>query len=847
MTTVEELLASWKEEPTIFENIAYWQKESAQSATLIDFPSSLHPILVASLKEQGIKNLYLHQWQAWQAIAEGKNVVVSTGTASGKTLCYNLPIIDGWLKYPDSTALFIFPTKALAQDQKQSLARLVQIVTKHSNGISNLKKIAVYDGDTPTHFRSGIRSQVQFLMTNPDMLHMAILPHHTLWQSFLTNLRYVVIDEIHTYRGVFGSHVANVLKRLTRVCKFYGADPQFILTSATIANPVELSERLIDEQVFPVDQDGSPHGSRNFLIYNPPVVNQELGLRRSILVEGVRLATDLLAYQVQSILFARSRRSVELILKELQEKTTQSNQVHGYRSGYLPEERRLIEDSLRRGESRAVVATNALELGIDIGSVNAIILVGYPGTIAATRQQAGRAGRRTGSSLAVLITSSGPLDQFLTRHPEYLFDRSPEQALINPNHILILLQHLRCAAFELPFHKEEGFGTVPNELFLELLAYLEQSGVIHNSADRFYWMADKYPADEVSLRSISAQPVLLEVFNNRDHPTLIGEVDNESATWMVHPQAIYLHEARMYQVEELNLEDNVARLVPVQTDYFTEPQTRISIEKLTLVDQLPVAGGNKYYGEILVTSQVIGFRRIQWVTRQVLGIYPLDMPVTQLRTTAYWISLDQMHVQSLADKGLWRNEPNHYGPNWNLQRNLARKRDQYTCMMCGEPEKGHAHHVHHKIPFRSFPSYLEANSLNNLVTLCPACHQKVEVNVRVRSGLAGLGYVLHQIAPLFLMCDVSDLGVHTDPQSPLSDGQPTVVIYDQIAAGIGLSEVIFSRHAELMEQALDLVTQCPCRDGCPSCVGPAGENGLGGKLETLAILSIFSGNDMQKE
>jgi DEAD/DEAH box helicase domain-containing protein len=769
----------------------------------------------------------------------GKNLAVVTGTASGKTLCYNLPILNTVMRDPQARALYIFPTKALAQDQQEGLAVFVGSATREQGKPDKEIKIAVYDGDTPSTARSIIRTQGRIIITNPDMLHTGILPHHTLWANFLRNLRYVVIDEMHTYRGVFGSHVANLIRRLKRVAAFYGSQPQFILTSATIANPEELGERLTECPLEIIRDDGSPHGPRHFVIYNPPLVDRNLGIRRSSLLEAVRLGSDLTANHLQTILFGRARRTVELILNYLRQNTPGDNdRVRGYRSGYLSSERREIERGLRDGSVTAVVATNALELGIDIGGMQASIIVGYPGSIAATHQQSGRAGRTTETALSLLVTSADPLDQFLAHHPEYLLDRTPEQALINPDNLLILLQHLRCAAFELPFRKGEHFGKVNPILLEDYLKLLLEGGELHESGERFYWMADKYPADQVSLRSASAETVILQA-GNEDGPRTIGKVDRESAAGMVHPEAVYLHDGLSYLVEDLDLEHSIARLRRIDLDYYTQPQSESTVEKVSQIAESKMRGCSRVHGEIKVITQVTGYRKIRWYTHENLGYGNLILPPTQLFTTAYWLALDEATVDQLRESGYWTNDANDYGPSWQTQRDRARERDHYSCQICGAPERGRVHHVHHKIPFRNFVSVEQANQLDNLVTLCPSCHRLAELAVRMRSGLAGLAHILGQLAPLFLMCDSADLGVHSNPQAPLAEGKPVIVIYDQVPAGIGFSERLYELHDELVKRASQLIRECECTDGCPSCVGPAGEAGLGGKQETLAILDLL--------
>ncbi|GAB4578784.1 MAG: hypothetical protein Fur0022_15210 [Anaerolineales bacterium] len=839
-----QLLSLWKTTPQIAENIAHWETIPPRTARVTDFPRDLHPALANALRTQGIHALYIHQAQAWEHARASRHVVIATGTASGKTLGYNLPILDHLLRHPDSRALYLFPTKSLAQDQLTQISNLQSQLSNTQYPIS----LSIYDGDTPRAHRPAIRENARIILSNPDMMHLGILPYHTSWVKFFRNLQFIVIDEMHTYRGVFGSHVANVLRRIKRIAAFYGAAPQFILTSATIANPVELAEKLIEAPVQLVRDDGSARGAQHFLIYNPPIIDEDLGIRRGILQESVYLTGDLLTYQVQTLLFGRSRRTVELMLRHLRETSltpplpnSPIPEIRSYRSGYLPAHRREIERGLREGTVRAVAATNALELGINIGGMGAVVLAGFPGTISGTWQQAGRAGRGSEESLAVLLTSANPLDQYLARHPEYFFARSPESALINPDNLLILLDHLRCAAFELPFRAGEGFGLVTGETVAEYLDFLAQTGELHPSKDKYFWTAQDYPAQRVSLRTASARRIILQAGYEEKLITL-GEVDGESAPWMVHPGAIYLHEAESYLVDELDLENGYARLRAVETDYYTEPSQETEVKLLELKQAASIPGGVKSHGEVQVTTQVTGYQKIRWFTSERLGSEPLEMPPSELQTTGYWLSLAEETVFALREAGLWSSDPNQYGPTWPRAREAARARDGYRCQLCGIPERGRSHDVHHKIPFRQFASAEEANRLDNLVTLCPPCHRRAETAVRIRSGLSGLAFVLGNLAPLFLMCDPSDIQTHADPQSPLGNGQPTVILYERIPGGIGLTQRLYEVHGELIGAALELVGTCACADGCPSCVGPGGEGGngvsgrVGGKVETRAIL-----------
>jgi DEAD/DEAH box helicase domain-containing protein len=829
-TPVERLLNQWLAEPTIGENIVRLYTSPPRNADLVPIPDNLPGAMQQVLIKQGIISLYNHQGEAWEAVNAQKNVVIVTGTASGKTLCYNLPVFSTLLENSGARALYIFPTKALAQDQANLLTRWMEDLPPAIRF-----GVGIYDGDTPITARAAIRKNGRIVITNPDMLHTGILPHHTNWAEFLRGLQYVVVDEIHTYRGVFGSHVANVIRRLKRLAKFYGSRPQFILTSATIANPAAHADKLIEEPVFAIDRDGSPTGQKHFAIYNPPITNPDLGLRAGVLQESTRLMNDFLAYRLQTLQFVRTRRAVEIMLKYIS-LSSEPGSVQGYRSGYLPAERRAVEVGLRDGLLKGVIATNALELGIDIGSITAVILAGYPGTIASTRQQIGRAGRKTGDSIAVLVASADPIDQFLVKHPEYLLENSPERALIDPDNLVILLNHLRCATFELPFSDGDDYGRLDPDLLNGLLQALKDSGELHQAGSKIFWMADQYPAAQVSLRSSSPSTIVLHSALNGGQTQTIGIVDYESACWMVHPQAVYMHAGQSFLVEELDLENHIAHLIPFDGDYYTQPLSETVVEKIRTDYYENETGYQRNLGEIKVTTQVKGFRKIRWYSNENLGEGEVSLPPSELVTLGYWLTLSDATIDTLRELGMWNNDPNEYGPAWDKIRQLVRQRDHHTCQVCGQVETGKSHHVHHKKPFRSFASPVEANRFDNLITLCPVCHQRAEVNLRVRSGLSGLSYVLCHLSSLFLMCDINDLGTYADPQSPLSDGKPVVAIYDMVPAGIGLSKALYDLDRQVLLEAQNLVEQCPCTNGCPSCVGPGGENGSGGKEETLAIL-----------
>ncbi|MCA9772532.1 MAG: DEAD/DEAH box helicase, partial [Myxococcales bacterium] len=535
--TLDELLDFFQHDYRIRSGITAWKELPAREAVTAPLPADLDPRLARALAERGITRLYSHQAEALGAVRRGESVTVVTPTASGKTLCFNLPVMERILREPGTRALYLFPTKALAQDQMHELHELITATGEDV-------KTFTYDGDTPDDARRAIRQMAHVVITNPDMLHSGILPHHTKWVRLFENLRYVVVDELHTYRGVFGSHVANVLRRLRRVARFYGADPQFICCSATIANPRELAEGLTGTAMTLIDQSGAPQGAKTVIFYNPPVRNRELGIRESYRKATERFGERFLENGISTIVFAMSRLNVEILTKYLQEKVRRlGKRVEGYRGGYLPNVRREIERGLREGKIDGVVSTNALELGVDIGSLDACVIAGYPGTIASTWQQAGRAGRRRGRSVVVLVARSMPLDQYVVEHPEYFFEATPEQGLINPDNLLILVSHLKCAAFELPFEEGEPFGDVPAEAVADALGFLEDHRVVHAAPNGlgkkvWHWSTDAYPANHVSLRSVGWDNFVV-IDLETDHT--IAEMDWRSTHTMLHEQAIYQH------------------------------------------------------------------------------------------------------------------------------------------------------------------------------------------------------------------------------------------------------------------------------------------------------------------
>ncbi len=609
----------------------------AVAAQLAPFPAALDNRLTRALQSRGIDRLYRHQADAIDHALAGRHVVVVTPTASGKTLCYNAPVLNAILQDPSSRALYLFPTKALAQDQLAELQAMCEAIDRASGDRIG---VFTYDGDTPQDARRTIRSRAHLVLSNPDMVHSGILPHHPRWARLFENLRYVIVDELHAYRGVFGSHLCNVLRRLRRICRHYGSNPVFLCSSATIANPRELAERLTEQAFELVDKSGAPRGEKFFVFVNPPVVSQQLGIRRSYLAETRRIASEFLKRNLQLIVFAQSRLSTEILTTYLKADFEgipgAPERIRGYRGGYLPNRRREIEKGLRDGAVRAVVSTNALELGIDIGALDVSVMAGYPGTIAATWQRAGRAGRRTSRSAAVMVASSAPLDQFVVRNPSYFFDASPERALIDPDNLHILVDHIKCGAFELPFSATEAFGRHDVQ---EILGVLSERGFVHQAGEGapWTWTNESYPADAVSLRSVSSDNFV--IVDTTGEPRVIGETDFTSGPATLHPRAIYIVEAKLYQVERLDFEGRKAFVREIDCDYYT---TAITYTKVTPIDTFAEKGPHPFsasHGEVHVVSRVVGFKKIKFYTNENVGSGELDLPEQQMHTTSYWLTI----------------------------------------------------------------------------------------------------------------------------------------------------------------------------------------------------------------
>ncbi|NLE43092.1 MAG: DEAD/DEAH box helicase [Chloroflexi bacterium] len=855
--SVSAALEALRQNTDFMRCVTSWQRLPARSARLAGWPAALDPRLVTAAHHLGVPALYSHQVEVIEAALSRANVIMATGTASGKTLAYNLPVLHTMLNDPNACALYIFPTKALAHDQMAQLGGVVELLDVPIT-------VSDYDGDTASARRADIRRRARLLVTNPDMLHTGILPYHTRWARFMANLRVIVLDELHTYRGVFGCHVANVLRRLRRICQFYGADPRFICSSATIANAQELGGALLEAPVTVVDEDGSPRGEKHFILYNPPLVDRQLGIRQSSMLVAKDVAAHFLKQQVQTIVFARARLTTEILLSYLRDQVMldggDPGAIHGYRGGYLPGERRSIEQGLREGEVRGVVATNALELGVDIGQLGACVMAGYPGTIASAWQQAGRAGRRSGVSVAVLIGSAFPLDQYLITHPDYFFGQSVERALLDPDNPAIVARHLACAAFELPFEVGEPYGRLGD--VSEPLSLLVEEGVVHRGRDAYTWIGEGYPAGNLSLRtSVPDAVVILDI--GVEPAQAIGQMDRPSVPSLLHTGAVYLHAGQPYLVEALDWEQGIARVRAAELDYYTRASGSTEVEVIeTYASQHRVGaqdGGNRQrqqspggtircFGEVLVTNRISGYRKVKRYSHETLAQVPLDLPPQELRTIAYWVAISEELAMRLQEEGVLTLALD-YGPSWPAQRDAARARDSFRCRQCGVPESsGRQHDVHHITPFRTFgyvvgvnEMHKVANQLENLITLCWSCHHRLERVRRARGALSGMAYLLQNLAPLYLMCDPGDLGSAVQARAP-ETGLPTVTLYDQARGGTGLTARLYELHDELLCAALDVVADCPCTDGCPACIGPTMDETVGSKELTRRLLqSVVAG------
>lgn len=744
---LQEVMDILQTNPSYQKNIVHWHTIEEKEAKTAPFPASLHTKLRQALENRGVGSLYTHQKTAFDLATAKKNVVAVTPTASGKTLCYILPVLQSIMENDQARALYLFPTKALAQDQKSELNEIIEEMEVPINSYT-------YDGDTPANIRQKVRKAGHIVITNPDMLHSAILPHHTKWVSLFENLKYIVIDELHTYRGVFGSHVANVIRRLKRICRYYGSNPIFICTSATIANPKELAEHLTGAHVMLVDNNGAPSGRKHFIFYNPPIVNKPLNIRRSATLEVRNIAGEFLKNKIQTIVFARSRVRVEIILTYLQElvkNQLQNKSIQGYRGGYLPKQRREIERGLREGSIYGVVSTNALELGVDIGQLQVCVMTGYPGTVASAWQQAGRAGRRHGEAVIVMVASSSPLDQYMIQHPDYFFSRNPETARINPDNLVILVDHLKCASYELPFKQGETFDGVEIE---DVLEFLQEERVIHFSGDKWYWMNDSFPAHNISLRSASQENVVIIDQSDVANVKVIGEMDRFSAMTLLHDEAIYLHQGIQYQVEYLDWDEKKAYVREVDVDYFTDANLAVNLKVLEADKERMERTYSIGYGDVMVSAMATIFKKIKFETHENIGSGPISLPEEELHTNAVWLSFEK--------------------------------------------------------------------------------EQFYESEERLEQALISVANALQSIAPLMVMCDPSDL--HVVPQvKAVHNEQPTIFLYDRYPGGIGLSDKVYEQMNDVLSQTNQLIVNCSCESGCPSCIGMEAQ-GERAKSDALVLL-----------
>jgi DEAD/DEAH box helicase domain-containing protein len=727
----------------------------------VELPSGLPPALTAALRARGVDRIYAHQGAAWEAAQRGEHMVIATPTASGKSLCYTLPVVSGAMTR-QAKALYLFPTKALAQDQ---VAELLELNKAGDLGL----RPATFDGDTPGDQRQAIRLNGDIVVSNPDMLHQGILPHHTKWAQFFEGLQYVVIDEIHSYRGVFGSHLANVLRRLKRVCAFYGSSPQFILCSATIGNPKDHAEALLELDVTAITESGAPTGDKHVLLWNPPVVNPDLGLRASARSQTNKIARTAIRAGLKTLVFAQSRTMVEVLTKYLKDvfdnDPRKPARIRAYRGGYLPTERREAERAMRAGQLDGIVSTSALELGVDIGSLDVVLLNGYPGSVAATWQRFGRAGRRQQASVGVLVASSDPLDQYVVRHPEFFSAATPEQARIAPDQPVILLDHIRCAAFELPFLQGERFGPVDPEVYLQLLA---EDGVVHTEGERWEWIADSYPANAVSLRSV-ADGNFVVVDRTDGRQTIIAEVDYSSAPLMLYEGAIHMVQSTPYQVERLDWEGRKAFVTRTHVDYYTDAIDYTKLKVLERFDGCIAGAGGCHHGEVHVVRRVAGYKKIRYYTHENIGYGPVNLPDQEMHTSSLWWQLPQ------AD----------------LDARFASRQ-------------------------HALDGFLGAAYALHVVAKVAVMADAADLQKAVGSGDGAW----------FATSDGRGRGQLRSPDGSATSVEvqdrfvPTVYLYDNYPGGVGQSEPLWRRQHELVLRARELVERCDCKAGCPACVGP---------------------------
>jgi len=735
----DRFLADLMQERDYHGQVVHVRSVPAREAQFADPSAPLPEPLTEGLARSGVERLYTHQAQALDAARDGRDVVVVTATASGKTMCYNLPVLERLLADPAATALYLFPTKALAQDQLGTLTRWADA----SPAVADVLRPATYDGDTPRHNRRKIRTDANVILSNPDMMHVGILPYHPRWATFLGNLTYVVVDELHQYRGIFGSNVAMVMRRLARVCAHYGSRPQFIGASATIANPGELAEALTGRPCDCIATDGSPQGPRLFVLWNPPPLGRDGLARRSANIEATDLLVRLVDRGVQTIVFTKARVVTELVYRYARErleaeKPALASRVRAYRGGYLPEERRAIEQALFRGHLLGIASTNALELGIDVGTLDASILVGFPGTIASTWQQAGRAGRGAEQSLSVLVAYNDPIDQYLVHQPEYFFGRPVEHGVIDPSNPYIVASHLGCAAAELPLAPEDArlFGPRTRAVADAVAA----DGRLTRIDDRYFWSSAESPSQQTDLRTISNDTFCI-VRADGARNQVIGQVDSISAPELVYPGAIYLHEGESYQVRRLDFDGKIAYIEPAETDYYTQPVLSDTCQIRGEQQRKSIPAATACFGELAVSWATVAFKKVKFHTNENLGQTALDLPAQTLETTGLWLMPEAEVLEDLAGMGL-----------------------------------------------------------------------------RAVEALVGVRNLLLVCLPMLAMCDRRDLSGIVESANT---GRPTAFVYDRFLGGLGFAERGYACIDRLLAMCRSLLAECPCEEGCPSCVGLA--------------------------
>jgi len=739
MSDLRNYLDDLKNNPSFMDNVTKWEVRPPSAGQFAPLPESLPSVVIKALEGRGIGRLYTHQADCYAAADRGEDLCVVTPTASGKTLCYNLPVLKTLLNEPESRALYLFPTKALSQDQQSALNDIVL-------GDEIPVKICTYDGDTPGSLRISARQAGRIIISNPDMLHSGILPNHPKWIDFFKSLRYIVLDEVHTYRGVFGSHMCNLLRRLKRIASFYGSHPQFICCSATIGNPAELTSALIEKPVTLINNNGAPSGEKHLIFYNPPLVDAVQGIRKGVVHSSQQMAVRLLDRGIKTIIFTRSRVKTELVASYINKKIrnifndNKRITVESYRGGYLPGERRKIEKGLREGTIQGVVSTNALELGIDIGGLDAAVLAGFPGSIASSWQQAGRAGRTSALSAAFFIASSSPVDQYLVQTPAYFFGANPESGFIDPDNLFILLDHLKCAAFEIPFRKGEGF---PEDVS-SLLSYLEENGVLRFTGNSWYWADRSYPSEQISLRSGAGENVVI-IDTTKGKHNVIGEMDSHSARELIFDEAIYLHRGEQFIVKKLDLQNHLCMVEESDVNYYTDSILKSDIKVLEEDGASSVDGQPVMHCDILLRNEVSKYKKIKFQTHENIGYGEIHLPEEEIHTRAIFLSLQQ-----------------------------------------GTPG-GQA--------FQMIPDTMQAPVLSRVSTL------------------------LRNTAPLFLLCRSSDIGVSGRVVDPHFEN-PGIFVYDTYPGGIGLADNFTRKMEEILNACLNLVSDCLCTQGCPSCVGP---------------------------